>query len=276
MKSRPSDPPPEIAAALEAARPRLGAIASSVHYFESIGSTNDVALRLAAESPSAGPVVIADEQSSGRGRRGRAWFSPPGSGLYVSIVLTPSAARGSPARATGLLTLAIGVALAEGVEAAAGLAPDIKWPNDLTIGRRKLAGILTEAASASDRPGAPAAVVTGFGINVGPMAYPPELADRATSLETELGRPFDKAQLLVELLAAVARRYEDLLEGRFDAILDTWRQRSPASKGTAVSWETPKGIRSGVTAGLADDGALLVRTDAGTERIVAGELTWAL
>jgi BirA family biotin operon repressor/biotin-[acetyl-CoA-carboxylase] ligase len=218
--------------------------------------------------------VIADEQTAGRGRRGRTWFSPPGSGLYVSIVLTPSAARAAPDRAAGLLTLAVGVALAEGVEAATALAPDIKWPNDLAVARRKLAGILTEAVPPPTRAGAPAAVVTGFGVNVGPMAYPPELADRATSLETELGRPIDRTQLLVEALAAIGRRYEDLLAGRFDAILDTWRRRAPAARGATVSWTTPSGRRAGVTAGLADDGALLVQVNGRVERIVGGELTW--
>jgi BirA family biotin operon repressor/biotin-[acetyl-CoA-carboxylase] ligase len=165
-----------------------------------------------------------------------------------------------------------GVALAEGIERTAAIGPDIKWPNDLLIGRRKLAGILAEAAAAE--PPAPATVVLGYGINVGPMAYPPELADRATSLETELGRPIDRAALIVETLAAMARRYDDLLSGRFDAILDAWRGRAPASRGGRVRWQTPAGELSGVTAGIDDRGALLVRVGDRLERIVAGELTW--
>jgi hypothetical protein len=113
-----------------------------------------------------------------------------GSGLYVSVILSPSRAVSDPDRATTLLTLAAGVALAEGVERATGLSPAIKWPNDLLVARRKLAGILAEALSD--------VVVLGYGINVGPMAYPPELRDRATSLETELGRPIDRAVVAVE------------------------------------------------------------------------------
>jgi BirA family biotin operon repressor/biotin-[acetyl-CoA-carboxylase] ligase len=219
-------------------------------------------------------VVVAEEQTSGRGRRGRSWFSPAGSGLYVSVVLTPGAATDA-SRATTLLTLAVGVALAEGIEAATGLPPDIKWPNDLTVGRRKLAGILTESAAGSDRGAAPAPpVVTGFGINIGPMAYPPDLESRATSLETELGRPVDRTLLLVETLASIAARYGDLVAGRFDAILDNWRRRAPASRGAAVVWRTPSGPKSGITAGIAEDGALLVTVDGRLERIVAGELTW--
>ncbi len=275
MKSNRSDLPDDLAAAIDGSRGRLGRLATSVRHFPVIGSTNDVAMSLAAAGGAEGAVVIADEQTSGRGRRGRAWFSPPGSGLYVSVVLTPGAA-GSGARATSLVTLTVGVALAEGVEAATALAPDIKWPNDLTVGRRKLGGILTEgvAGAGSATGGHVSVVVTGFGINVGPMAYPRELSDRATSLEVELGRPVDRGLLLTELLAALARRYEDLLAGRFDAILDAWRAKAPSSQGATVSWAAPEGPRTGVTAGIDDEGALILRTDRGPERVVAGELTW--
>ena len=130
------------------------------------------------------------------------WFSPPGSGLYVSIVLRPSDARRDSRRATSLLTLAAGLALAEAIEAATGLRADIKWPNDLLVGRRKLAGILAESASSD-----PGRIVLGYGVNVSARAYPPELGDRATSLETELGRPIDRAVVCVETLAAMSARY---------------------------------------------------------------------
>ena len=106
-----------------------------------------MAAALAEHDAAEGTVVIADAQTAGRGRRGRTWFSPPGSGLYVSIVLMPGRAKVAPQRATALLTLTAGVALAEAVAAATGLPPDIKWPNDLLVGRRKLAGILAEATA---------------------------------------------------------------------------------------------------------------------------------
>lgn len=240
-------------------------------YFPSIESTNDVALALALRGGAEGAVVVADEQTAGRGRRGRTWFSPPGSGLYVSVVLAPARARSDPTRAAMLLTLAAGVALAEGVEAATGLRVDLKWPNDLHFVRRKLAGILAEAAGGDLRDGA---VVLGYGINVGPMAYPPELAERATSLESELGRPIDRALLLVETLAALARRYDELIEGRFDVILDGWRARAAGSVGARVEWTDRAGHQSGITAGIDDQGALLVRVGERVERIVAGEVTW--
>lgn len=212
-----------------------------------------------------GSVVVADHQSAGRGRRGHTWFSPPGSGLYVSVVLAPATARVDPPRATMLLTLAAGVAIAEGVEAATGLAADLKWPNDLLASGKKLCGILAEGG---------ANVVLGYGINVLESAFPPELRDRATSLQTELGRVVERDAVLDETLAALSRRYDDLVDGRFDAILDAWRRRAPRASGARVTWTTIEGTHSGITAGIDDRGALLVRIEDRVERIVSGELSW--
>jgi BirA family biotin operon repressor/biotin-[acetyl-CoA-carboxylase] ligase len=279
LKSNPSDDRPEgarYAAKIERARPRLGRLASTFLFFPSVGSTNDIALdhtRSASLSgersvgSSEGLVVVADQQTAGRGRRGHTWFSPPGSGLYVSVVLAPASSRVDPARATMLTTLSAGVALAEGVAAATGLRVDLKWPNDLYVTRRKLGGILADGA-------ADGAVVLGYGINIGATAFPPELGDRATSLESELGRAVDRSHALVETLAALSRRYEDLLAGRFDAILDAWRLHAPAASGARVTWTTNAGVLSGITAGIDEDGALLVKTADGIEQIVGGEVTW--
>jgi BirA family biotin operon repressor/biotin-[acetyl-CoA-carboxylase] ligase len=242
-------------------RDRLGCLGSTIVYHPTIGSTNDVAATLASE----GTVVVADEQTAGRGRRGHTWFSPPGSGLYASVVLTPGRARIDRVRATTLLTLMAGVAIAEGIETASGLRVDLKWPNDLFVGRRKLAGILAEKTPEEF-------IVLGYGINIGPMAYPSEIADRATSLESELGRAVDRHLLFAETLTALARRYGELLDGRFDAILDAWRGRAPSATGARVRWAE----QSGTTAGIDDHGALLVRVDDGVERIVSGELQWEI
>jgi BirA family biotin operon repressor/biotin-[acetyl-CoA-carboxylase] ligase len=269
-----SNPPDEWTAAIEGARPRLGRLASTVLYFDTIGSTNDEAAERSAKAvaPLApeGLVVVADEQTAGRGRRGHTWFSPPGSGLYVSVVLVPASSV-DPARATMLLTLAAGVALAEGIEAAAGVACDLKWPNDLQVARRKLCGILAESSGGR---GAPDTVVVGYGINVLATAFPPELRDRATSLETEMGRAIDRHDLLAETLAALSHRYEDLLAGRFDAILDAWRRLAPGATGARVTWSTNAGSLTGVTAGIDHLGALLVRVGDHIERIVSGEVAW--
>lgn len=239
--------------------------------FDTVGSTNDVAASMAAAGDNEGAVVVADEQTAGRGRRGHTWFSPAGSGFYASVVLMPGRARVEPMRATLLLTVAAGVALAEAIETETGLNVDLKWPNDLYVGHRKLAGILAEG---SGRGSTVDVVVLGYGINLRPTAYPPELADRATSLESEIGRVVDRQSVLVATLIALARRYDDLLDGRFDAILDAWRRRAPAASGARVTWTTASGPRTGVTSGIDDHGALLVRVGDSLERIVAGELRW--
>lgn len=272
MNSNPSELPAEFAGALERVRPQLGRLASHIIFFPSVGSTNDIAAGLATERDDAeGSVVLADSQTAGRGRRGHTWFSPQATGLYVSVVLAPARTSGSRERAFSLLTLAAGVALSEAVQQSTGLTAHIKWPNDLLVARRKLAGILAEAVD-----GRPETrnVVLGYGINVGRMSYPRELESRATSLENELGRPIDRADLLAASLVALSRRYDDLLAGRFDAILDAWRLRAPMSTGARVEWDSYNGRVTGTTAGIDDLGALLVQTGERVERIVAGELTW--
>jgi BirA family biotin operon repressor/biotin-[acetyl-CoA-carboxylase] ligase len=171
-----------------------------------------------------------------------------------------------PGRATALLTLAAGVALAEGVDTASGLRVDLKWPNDLYASRRKLAGILAEASGER--------VVLGFGINTSIASYPPDLHERVTSIESELGRSVDRHPVFVETLAALSRRYDDLLLGRFDAILDAWRRRAPSAVGARVARSVDGTLVTGVTAGVDDRGALLVRVGDRVEQVVSGELTW--
>jgi BirA family transcriptional regulator, biotin operon repressor / biotin---[acetyl-CoA-carboxylase] ligase len=253
--------PPALADAIAAARSRLGRLASELHVFSVVSSTNDVAARCGE-----GAVIVADAQTAGRGRRGHAWFSPPGGGLYVSVVLVPSRAASDPGRATQLVTLAVGVALSEAIESTAGLRAGLKWPNDLYVGPRKLGGILAE--SSDDR------VIVGYGINLRAAAYPDDLADRVTSIESELGRPVGREPLLIETLAAIATRYDDLIAGRFDAILDGWRGRAVGAVGRRVAWSTASGAFTGTTEGIDGLGALLVRVGDRVERIVSGEVTW--
>jgi BirA family biotin operon repressor/biotin-[acetyl-CoA-carboxylase] ligase len=260
-----------VAEALSRAKERISPLGSIVLYYPVTGSTNDVAAALAGEQPDCeGAVVVADEQTKGRGRRGRDWFSPPGSGLYVSIVLAPGRARHQPTRATLLLTLAAGVALAEGVQSASGLSVDLKWPNDLYIGAENLEASWLRASLRRPVRGhfwATASIMTA-------TAYPPDIRDRATSLEAEAGRPVDAASAAGRDACRDGQSLPRLLDGRFDAILDAWRRRAPASIGARVGWSGPSGPASGLTAGIDDDGALLVDVGGRIERIVAGQLTW--
>lgn len=271
--------PADLSHAIARGAERLGRLGSPLIYLPSTGSTNDVGATLAAAGAAEGMTVIADQQTAGRGRRGHEWFSPPGSGLYVSVLVAPARAICEPERALQLVTMTAGLALAEGIEAQTGLRADIKWPNDLYVERKKLAGILAEGVASDDASGRSAAarlprVVLGYGINVQPAAYPRALRDRATSVESELGRAIDRPELFVATLAALASRYDDLLAGKFDVILDAWRARARGASGASVEWEAPSGPSSGVTCGVDRDGALLVSTHGAVERIVSGEVRW--
>ena len=156
----------------------------------------------------------------------------------------------------------------EAIVTATGLAVDLKWPNDLIIGKRKLAGILAEGIAIGSRD---QAVIIGVGVNVQPAAYPPDVAARATSLEGELARAVDRGLLLSQILIALWDRLA-MLDRRPGDILQAWRAASPNAIGTRVDWEG----KHGTTAGIDEAGALLVKTTAGVERIIAGELHWHL
>jgi len=263
-----SNLPEEFADALALARPRLGPLGRRVLWFDEIASTNDRALAWADAGGEEGCLVVAEAQSSGRGRLGRSWASPAGAGIYATVVLRPGAG------AAGLLTLAAGLGVSEGIEAATGLRTQVKWPNDIYVeGRvsRKLAGLLAEGGTSEQG----LHVVLGIGINVLPAAYPPDVAARATSLETELGRAVDRALVLAESLAGVWQRYAQLSAGDGTRVLAAWRSRAAATFGRRVEWDGPAGPRTGVARDVDPTGALLVMADGGLVRVTAGEVRWA-
>lgn len=264
--------PAEVAAALARASERLGPFGRQVQWYAELSSTNDLAAAFAERGVREGAVVGADAQTAGRGRHGRTWWSPPGAGLYVSLVLRPGA------RVVPLLTIAAGVALAEGIRAATGLMAILKWPNDIYVAGsstrgagRKLAGILAEAGAGAGGMGH---VILGFGINLRSAAYPPEIAVSATSLEGELGRPVDRGTVLAECLASLAARYDDLQHDRTAAILEVWRVYAAPLLGRAVEWDAREGVHRGRAVDVDGSGALIVRTDGGTTRVVAGDVRW--
>jgi BirA family biotin operon repressor/biotin-[acetyl-CoA-carboxylase] ligase len=259
----------EFETALARTAARRGVFGDPLHYFEETGSTNDEAARLAEAGAREGTTVVAGAQTAGRGRMGRTWFSPAGAGLYASVVIRDP-------RAAPLLTLAAGVALAEGIRAAVGLPVEIKWPNDLVIDsglgrRRKVAGILTEGSSSTDGI---QYVIVGFGINLLPAAFPPDVGHRATSLAGELGRDVDAPHLLAECLAALAERVRDLVHGRPSRVLDRWLALSPSATGSRVACDGPGGSLTGITSGIAPDGALLVRSAETVHAVRAGQVRW--
>jgi BirA family biotin operon repressor/biotin-[acetyl-CoA-carboxylase] ligase len=278
LKSNPPDNlrdihevPADIRAELARAAGPLGIVGRRIHWLDATTSTNDVAAHLADLGAAEGTTVAADAQTAGRGRLGRTWFSPPGAGLYVSIVLRPSGDLSTRSNPAAFLTLASGVAIAEGVRTSTGLPAEIKWPNDVMIGRRKLAGILAEAAAQGDRL---QHVIVGFGVNLQNTSFPPELADRATSIEAETSRRADRAQIFTQILIAFSARYRDLQAGRFDAILSAWRALSPSLPSSWVEWDTAAGVMRGRAEDIDEHGALMVRVGGSLERLVAGEVRW--
>jgi BirA family biotin operon repressor/biotin-[acetyl-CoA-carboxylase] ligase len=228
----------------------------------------DVALEEAERGAAEGLVIVAAEQTKGRGRRGRAWSSPFGGGLYLSFLFRPPA---DDAQSLALLTLGAGVALKRAVAQASGLDAQLKWPNDVVIGQRKLAGILAEGVGVG---GSAPVIILGIGINLRRAAHPDEIASRMTSLEDELDRVVPDGRVLEEILVQTRQIYGELRRGGADDILRDWRLAAPSAQGSPVEWQTPQGSRHGITAGIASDGALLVRTPVGVERIVGGEVTW--
>jgi BirA family biotin operon repressor/biotin-[acetyl-CoA-carboxylase] ligase len=257
--------PSDIAEALARAGRRLGPFEHGLSWYEQIGSTNDVAIAAAEAGASEGLVVAANAQSAGRGRAGRSWSSPAGAGLYVSVVLQPAR------QSLPLLTIAAGVAIAEGIQAATGLDACVKWPNDIYVGSRKLAGILAEAGSSAvgvDH------VVLGFGINVRRSAYHPDVTARATSIESELGRSVDRGLVLAECLVALTNRYRMLQSGAAADVISAWRRRAAMHMGRAVEWDGDRSARRGIAHDIDATGALLVRVDDQIVRVISGEVRW--
>lgn len=259
--------PPDFAAAYNAVLARGTTMRLDLRWYPSVSSTMDLSAEAVQSGAAEGVVFCTDEQTAGRGRRGRTWSSPSGAGLYLSMVLRPVHEASADTRVLALVTLAAGVAVREAIATATGVVAELKWPNDVMCGRRKLAGILAEGLSI----GTPEqAVVLGVGVNVRRASHSPDIDARATSIEGELGKAVDRATLLEELLVSLAAWYDRLRLGEADDILRAWRDVAPRARGARVVWHG----RTGVTAGIDDSGALLVETDAGTERVIAGEIQW--
>ena len=281
---RPAALPSDLAGALEpaVAAAGLAPIGAQIIFFPLATSTNDLALRLADHGCPDGTVVIADQQTAGRGRGSHSWHSPAGAGLYVSVVVRVDSPEVEREHRTAdwprWLTLATGVALAEGLHAASGLPVSIKWPNDLVMapsgavrGARKLGGILAEGRTDEGRL---THVVVGFGVNVRSSAFPPEISSRATSLEDELGRDVDRGAVLVALLRRFSTWLSRLRGPRASDVATRWSALAVGATGAPVEWQSDGGERRGVTAGIDGAGALLIRAGGAIERVVSGEVTW--
>lgn len=241
-----------------------------IEYRESVGSTNDLAKQLARAGAPEGLAVIADEQVAGKGRLGRAWATPRGSALALTLVLRPDL----PPYQAPRVTLVAAVAVAEAVRQVTGLPAEIKWPNDIQLRGRKFCGILTEMEAEVERV---LFLVCGVGINVNLEAalLPAEVRETATSLMAESGQPVSRAALARAVLERFESVYDELLSGHFDRVLDRWRGMSN-TLGQAVRVQSVMGAPTlwGVAEDVDRDGALLVRDPEGqVHRVVAGEVT---
>jgi BirA family biotin operon repressor/biotin-[acetyl-CoA-carboxylase] ligase len=226
-------------------------------------STNDVVRKHARKGAKSGFLVAASHQKTGRGRLGRAWESPPNRGLYVSILLRPDL----PMTEAGKLTVLSSVATVDAVEAVSGLRPHIKWPNDLVVAKRKLAGLLIETEPKGKRMGF---AVVGIGLNIRHEAkdFSPQVRSLATSLYLATGQMHRRADLLVALLQALERR----LTQPFEEAREAWTASS-LTLGQRVTLTTARGRKHGQAVGLDDSGALLLRDGSGkVEAITAGDM----
>jgi BirA family biotin operon repressor/biotin-[acetyl-CoA-carboxylase] ligase len=243
-------------------------VGRDIRVFEQTTSTNDIIARLGRDGIQEGAVVFAESQSRGRGRLGRRWISPARKGLWFSVLLRPGLA---PQSATQL-TVAAATALARAIALQTGLGPEIKWPNDILIRGRKVAGILTELTAELDHI---KEVVLGIGVDVNLDAaeWPPELRKTATSLKIEGGQAVDRAELAVAILRELDADYGRIQEGQFELVAAEWQQRC-TTLGREVSIRIGERVIRGRAESLDAEGALLLRTQHGRlERIIGGDVT---
>ena len=248
---------------------RTRELGRDLHYLRVAESTMIDARRLAEDGCPHGTVVVADEQTAGRGTKGRSWLSAPGQSIHATLILRPDPDQ------MKRLSIVSAVAAAQAVERTTGLAPKIKWPNDVELRRRKFGGILIEGEWRADGP-AWALVGIGVNVNFDPAPHAAQINRPATSLMLELGRETPREPILAELLNAFEAAYDSAAsDDAFDAVFRAWRSRLD-TLGRDVRIIAPDGetIVEGVAEDAASDGALLIRDAAGRLRsITAGEVS---
>ena len=213
-----------------------------------------------------GTLILAEEQTAGRGRLGRSWNSPRGVGIYGSLILRPPV----PPSQAPMLTLVMGLGVSRGIGEAVGKQCDIRWPNDVLLNEKKCCGVLVEMSAEEDRV---CYAIAGFGINVNQDSMPPELADIATSLRIETGCEFVRDVVLDAVLKHTARYYDMFLDRGASVIIDAFSRASTYVRGRRVVVESGERAVSGTTAGLNSSGLLLLETTAGRiEPVLTGSL----
>lgn len=246
-----------------------GRFGAPLRFFDEVGSTNTIAMRWAEEGAPEGALVATDHQTAGRGRRGRAWFSEPGTALQFSLVLRP----GTSVDATGLLTAAVGIACADGIEAETGARASIKWPNDVVMMDKKVAGILVESKVVDQTL---ELAIVGVGINVSwPSQVPDDIAARATSLDRVIDAPapVDRTRLLSAILSALERVYSLVKHpgGRADLVRRIEARSANIGKDVVVRFPDGTTVQ-GTAFGITPAGGLRLATGDMVHEIHAGEI----
>jgi len=230
-------------------------IGTMIHRFEKVESTNDIAKKLAEEGASEGTVVVASEQTKGRGSRGRVWFSPPGANLLVSVIFRPNL----PPERMGELAFVASVAVAGTLRDCCGLEPRIKWPNDVQVDGLKISGIIVEAAKG--------AAILGVGINVNWTELPEEITSTATSIALEVGRPVDMEIVLKAFLADLDIVYNVYRARGFGRILQDWRDLETTT-GRPVTVSMNGGKIQGTAVDVDEHGSLIVEMPDGLRKAI--------
>jgi BirA family biotin operon repressor/biotin-[acetyl-CoA-carboxylase] ligase len=241
-------------------------VGRDIQVFRETTSTNDIVEKLARDGVKEGVAVFAETQTKGRGRLGRRWISPLRKGLWFSVLLRPRLRT----QAVTQITIAAATALAQSIEAHTGLRPSIKWPNDVVLRGRKVAGILTEMSGELDQV---KYVILGIGVDVNVEVFPADLRQLATSLKIETGEIVDRSALAAEILTELDRQYSRVCNGQFESVANAWEERC-ATIGRDVTIVAGQRRVQGRAEALDQDGALLVRTQHGRlEALVGGDVT---
>lgn len=236
-------------------------------FYDEIDSTNTCAKRLAEEGAVSGTLVVSDCQTRGKGRRGRSWDSPKGSSVYFTLLMRPEI---QPDRAS-MLTLVMGLSVAQAINSCLGVETSIKWPNDVVLDKKKAVGILTEMSAQINYI---EYLVIGVGINVNRRAFPQELQDKATSLEQHVGHTINRAQLVADVMKAFEKNYGIFEQTQDLSGLTADYEKILANRNQPVRVLSPGNEYSGIALGINKMGELLVQKEDGTvEEVYAGEVS---
>jgi len=265
-----SDAPDRDFAALLTRQLQTRSFGRSLHFFATLDSTNTHAMRLARTGAPEGSIVIADAQSSGKGRLGRSWVSPPAVNLYLSVILRPPV----PTAFAPQVNLLAAVAVADTVRQICQLTPTIKWPNDILVAGKKVCGILAEMHTEA---GVLRSVVLGIGVNINtPLnAFPENLQDKASSLMLASSHVVDRIAFTATLLTHLEKLYVLWLQKGFPALRAAWEGYAAELIGKRITVAAPEGTIAGMVLGLDTDGALLLGKgqDGRPYRLLAGDVT---